>query len=136
MVVRIVILLTFLSSCTPENRLNRLISKHPHLVKSDTIWKTDTTIIQAVRYDTSFTLSYDTTTIVHDRLTIKHFFNRHDSTVYISGECAGDTIYKEIPTVINTVISEKPFNWYLFLLVGVILLIIIDRLRTSQKYTH
>ena len=133
--MRYIALIFILLSGTPEQRLNRLIKKNPHLIKSDTIWKTDTTIIQAVRYDTTFRFSYDTTTIVHDRLTIKHFFNRHDSTVYISGECAGDTIYKEIPTVINTVTSEKPFNWYLFLLVGVLILLIIDRLRITHKDT-
>lgn len=55
----------------------------------------DTTIItQISEADTTFNFnsSHDTTIIHNHNLTQKYYFNRKDSTVYISGKCDPDTI--------------------------------------------
>jgi hypothetical protein len=124
----VIVLFLGLVSCTPEMRLKRLLKKNPDLIKTDTIWRKDTVIVEALRYDTTFSFSYDTTTIIHDRMTIKHFFNRHDSTVYISGECAGDTIYRDVPVTVNNVEPPKGNNIMLWIVIlGLIFVILFKR---------
>ena len=89
----------FLFSCSPQKRLNRIVRKHPELVKTDTIVVRDTirdTIsitTELVRLDTIFSLNeiHDTITITKDNLTIRYYYDTVHDKVYISGEC--DTIF-------------------------------------------
>jgi hypothetical protein len=124
-----IILLAILFSCSPQKRLNRLLKKHPELVQTDTIWKTDTVIVEAVKIDTTFKFKHDTITIVEDRLIVKTFFNYHDSTIYISAKCKSDTIIREIPVQVQT-ISAKPtpdWNFYLLIILGILVFIALFR---------
>ena len=124
-----IILLAISFSCSPQKRLNRLLKKHPELVQTDTIWKTDTVIVEAVKIDTTFKFKHDTITIVEDRLTVKTFFNYHDSTIYISAKCESDTIIREIPVQVQT-ISAKPntdWNFYLLIILGILVFIALFR---------
>jgi hypothetical protein len=124
-IVIVWLLSCFIIACrTPEQKLQRLIKKHPELVKVDTVWQIDTVIVKEVKKDTVFSLfeSHDTVTIIKDKLTIKHFYNKHDSTVYLSGKCDTDTIIKEVPVQVHTVTPEKDITkWWL---IAIILLII------------
>jgi hypothetical protein len=120
-------------SCSPEKKLQRLIRKHPELIKTDTVWRTDTVIVKEVFKDSVFKLfeSHDTVTIIKDRLTIKHFYNKHDSTVYLSGKCDTDTIIKEVPVVVNSVTAEidyiEKYKTWLMLLLAVLIVILLLR---------
>lgn len=102
-----ILILAALFSCSPSKRLSRLILKHPELVKSDTTYISDTTVINQIRVDTSFKneISRDTTTITKERLTIK-YYNRGD-TIFWSSKVEADTIIKEIPVIVNTVTPVK-----------------------------
>lgn len=103
---RILIVVVTLTSCTPQDRLNRLIRKHPELVKRDTVWTKDTVVVNGTSADTSFYFyQKDTVVIKKDQLTLKYFFNK-DSTIYISGKCDTITVIKEVPTYINSVTSK------------------------------
>lgn len=100
--MRILIIISlFLVGCSSQWHLNKAIEKDPSILQVDTVRfiDIDTFIVKGVTHDTAFIMSHDTTTIIKDRLTIKHYI--HDSTVYIEGECAPDTIIeireKEIP---------------------------------------
>ena len=103
MKILFVILLAFLFSCSPQKRLNRLIKKHPELVKVDTIVVRDTirdtinVTTELVKIDTIFSLKeiHDTITITKDNLTIRYYHDTIHDNVYISGEC--DTIWIEVP---------------------------------------
>jgi hypothetical protein len=124
-----IILLAILFSCSPQKRLNRLLKKHPELIQTDTIWQTDTLIVEAVKIDTTFKFKHDTITIVEDRLTVKTFYNYHDSTIYISAKCKSDTIIREIPVQVQT-ISAKPttdWNFYLLIILGILVFIALFR---------
>jgi len=98
-----VILIALLFSCSPQKRLNRLIKKHPELVKIDTIVVRDTirdtinVTTELVKIDTIFSLNkiHDTITITKDNLTIRYYHDTVHDNVYISGEC--DTIWIEVP---------------------------------------
>lgn len=54
------------SSCTPERRLKRILKKHPELVKTDTIWRTDFDTIPEIRINTVF--QTDTSTLGLDSI--------------------------------------------------------------------
>jgi hypothetical protein len=124
-----IILLAILFSCSPQKRLNRLLKKHPELIQTDTIWKTDTVIVEAVKIDTTFKFKHDTITIVEDRLTVKTFFNYHDSTIYISAKCKSDTIIREIPVQVQTVTAKNTIDWNLILLIILGILVFIALFR-------
>lgn len=104
-----------LNACSAEKKLARLIKNHPELTRIDTLTVKDTTIIASIKTDTLFkhTASKDTAYIYKDRLKIK-YVNDGD-TVFISGECEGDTIYKEILVPVTKVVNvESDCNtWYL-----------------------
>jgi hypothetical protein len=124
-----IILLAILFSCSPQKRLNRLLKKHPELVQTDTIWKTDTVIVEAVKIDTTFKFKHDTITIVEDRLTVKTFYNYHDSTIYISAKCKSDTIIREIPVQVQTISAKDTTDWnfYLLIILGILVFIALFR---------
>lgn len=65
--------------------------------KSDTITIHDTIRTETIKADTIFSVQVDSITIIKDKL--KVVYKRIHDSVYISGECAGDTIYytRQIP---------------------------------------
>ena len=111
----IVICLFFLMSvillcgCSPQKRLQRLISKHPELINTDTVYRNDTTIINGTQIDTIFKsgITKDTLIIRENNLTIKYF--NDGKTTYIKGKVDTITIVKKMPYVVNSV-SVKPFT--------------------------
>lgn len=113
--IPIVLILAALFSCSPSKRLQKLILRHPELVKSDTTYISDTTVINQIRVDTAFKneISRDTITITKERLTIK-YFNRGD-TIFWSSKVEADTIIKLIPVKVDTVSPAKEtfkIKWY------------------------
>lgn len=110
----------FLSSCTPEGKLNRLLKKYPQLVKTDTLFVSDTTIFERIEHDTLLSIhqimgSKDTIIIQKDRLTQKIYYYR--DSLFVQGECAADTIIKEIPIYFNSINeSDTTFSDKLILL--------------------
>lgn len=120
--------------CTPERQLQRLKNRHPELFTKDTI--IDTILVSGSRTDTLLQIrtlvsSRDTIVIREKQLLQKFFYNIHDSTVYLSGECLPDTIYRYIVQEVAKNIPEKvpwyerPRFFYLVIILGLILLIII-----------
>lgn len=123
-----ILLLTILAySCTCERKLDKVLKKCPELLVNDTIKIRDTIVINGVQKDTVFNyLVKDTVIIREGGLTMKYFYNTHDSTIYLSGKC--DTIYipytKDIP--VNQIINEdsKGFNWWMVCAIGLSILLI------------
>lgn len=99
----------FLCGCSPQKRLQRLISKHPELINTDTVYRNDTTIINGTQIDTVFKsgITKDTLIIRENNLTIKYF--NDGKTTYIKGKVDTITIIKKMPYVVNSV-SVKPLN--------------------------
>ena len=130
--VRIAIVISVLLAlaCTPQKKLNRLVKKHPELVKVDTLTVHDTTITEHVRKDTflNWATLYDTAYIYKDKLSIRVV--RVNDSIYIRGECLSDTIYKTIEVPYNYVqpikkMKTPAYKFWLFILVliGIILLL-------------
>lgn len=123
-----ILLLTILAySCTCERKLDKVLKKCPELLVNDTIKILDTIVVNGVQKDTIFNyLVKDTVIIREGGLTMKYFYNTHDSTIYLSGKC--DTIYipytKDIP--VNQIINEDSggFNWWMVCAIGLAILLI------------
>ncbi len=101
--MRIIIVLLLLQSCSPAQRLGRLVKKNPELVGIDTIYKSDTTIIEAVRADSTFIFSKSIDTFYMDKERLHVKVVRYNDTIHVFGECATDTIIKEVMVQTNTV---------------------------------
>lgn len=115
--IRAIIILILLSSCSAKWHLKQAQKKDPSIFQSDTLILRDTIYTQESRIETVFKPGKDTTIIKEGKLTIKYF--KKDSLVYLSGKCESDTIVKE-NTVIKTVYKERDWslpNWVKFLLI-------------------
>lgn len=98
--------------------------------KTDTITVTfhDTIRTETVKTDTIFHNSVDSVTIIKDRLKI--VYKRLHDSIYINGECAGDTIYisKEIkvpvknPVLTNWQAIKQVRFWVLLIFLAGVLL--------------
>lgn len=90
-------LLSWLTGCTPEARLSRLLKHHPELATTKTIteYKHDTLITKEVHKDTVFNniFSKDTIFLHKDKLTIKYVYKGGDSA-YIGGKMLPDTLVR------------------------------------------
>lgn len=133
-----VLLLVFFSSCTPQKRLDRLIRKHPELVRVDSVKIIDTVITKSVSVDTMRVMnSYDTFIVNRDRLTVQVI--RHQDSIYVYGKCAGDTVVieRKVPVkvieVSDEIIPSKIFFPILNLLVFLLLIsTVYDRLKKKS----
>lgn len=132
----IIISIALVIGCCPSKKLARLIAKNPELVKSDTTFISDTTVINQIRVDTAFKniISRDTIKITKERLTIK-YFNRGD-TIFWTSKVEADTIIKEIPVIVNSVqpvqkesssFKYQFFKWGFISLLALLILILILR---------
>jgi hypothetical protein len=84
--------------------------------KSDSVTVTirDTIKTETIRTDTAFFHSVDTLTLIKDKLIIQ--YKKVRDSVYLSGECQGDTIFIEKSVKVNTIcqpISAYSFNEWL-----------------------
>jgi hypothetical protein len=107
----IILLLILLTSCDASKRISRIIKRNPHLISVDTVWRVDTIIVGEASKDSTFHFyQHDTIVLKKENLTVKYFFNR-DSTVYISGKCDADTIYKYYPVQVNKIEVLKTISF-------------------------
>lgn len=94
--------LLIILSCSPQQRLERLVYRHPELRTVDTLRFTDTVITPMARIDTAlslFNLAHPSV-IRHDRLELSVL--RIRDTVHIRAACNPDTIIRT-----HTVAVEK-----------------------------
>ena len=94
-----VILICLIVGCSPQKRLNRLLTKYPNLTEKDTIVLRDTVTIQNYVHDTTTVLEFhDTTTVINnERVILKYFHDSLTKEIHHYVECKGDTVYVEKP---------------------------------------
>ena len=113
----LIALILVLSSCSLEHRMEKkfrraerkiekLTIRYPKLIQKDTLYDTIQVTTAAIEVDTVFKAEDgDTVTIFKDRLRIQYY--RQNDTVYISGTCAADTIYKTVSIPVEQVVVRK-----------------------------
>jgi hypothetical protein len=71
-------------------------------------------------------LQKDTVIIKEGGLTMRYYYNTHDSTIYLSGKC--DTIFVpvkyDIPTM-AVIDEDSGFNWWLIAFIVTALLLVL-----------
>jgi hypothetical protein len=116
----------FVNGCSPQRKMQRLVKKHPELMRVDTVRILDTVRIPSVRVDTMWSvrefheLLHDTIVLTNERLRVEIW--RHDSIIKMSGECADTIIIRELQIPVDRVIIEKRQGaptWLLWLVIGV-----------------
>lgn len=125
-------LLFLLIGCTPKQRLDRLLYKHPYLAKTidSTIFDTTRIITKDVKVDTLVTLESmrrDTFVINRENLTVKTIV--YKDSIWVWGNCESDTIeiIKEIkvPVKVFEYSDPKKKKWWRVVLNNMWLLIFV-----------
>lgn len=114
--INIILIGLILVGCTPQQRLNRLLNKHPYLgvTKDSTIYDTTRVVTKDVKVDTITSiegLRRDTMIINRENLWIKTIV--HKDSIYVFGNCESDTIEvtKEIKVPVQMFTYEKKTFW-------------------------
>lgn len=108
--MRHIILILFLAACTPQKRLDRLIRRHPELVRVDSVKIVDAVITREVSIDTMRVMNtHDTFIVNRDRLTVQVI--RHQDSIYVFGRCASDTIIIERNVPVKVVEANSDEGW-------------------------
>ena len=118
-------IITFLLvfGCSPQKKLQRLIKKHPELIKLDTIIVRDTIIIEDFVVDTITKMEYHDSTVVIDnsKVYLKYFYDTITREIHHEVECLGQEIITEKIVPIEKVVIQELTWWQKY---GSIVLII------------
>ena len=108
-------IITFLLvfGCSPQKKLQRLIKKHPELIKLDTIIVRDTIIIEDFVVDTITKMEYHDSTVVIDnsKVYLKYFYDTITREIHHEVECLGQEIITEKIVPIEKVVIQKLTWW-------------------------
>ena len=134
----LLLILIFLTSCNPQNRLNRKVKRvenyaYKHgLVIKDTIKVIDTVIVESYIHDTTATFyRHDSITVVNnEKVFLRYFYDTLRQEIYHEVECKGDTIIREvfIPVdKIKVIEKDNRFNIILIVLLAALFFVILRR---------
>lgn len=116
--------LLLLSSCGQRAWTKR--GERRGWVKHETI--IDTIHVEKAEKDTVFKNSVvrDTVYLKENKLTVKYFYNNHDSTVYLSGKCDSDTLF--VPTYITKIETKDGTDWNLYMILFLLTVLVVGLL--------
>ena len=134
----LLIIVIFLTSCNPQNRLNRKVKRaenyaYKHgLVIKDTIKVVDTVIVESYIHDTTATFyRHDSTIVVNnEKVFLRYFYDTLRQEIYHEVECRGDTIVREVLVPVDKIkVIEKDnrFNIILIVLLAALFFVILRR---------
>jgi len=132
------LILIFLVSCSPQNRLNRKVKRaenyaYKHgLVIKDTIRVIDTVVIDNYRIDTLNTFTRHDSVVIfnNDKVYLKYFYDTLRQEIYHEVECKGDTIIREVLVPVDKIrVIEKDnrFNIILIVLLAALFFVILRK---------
>jgi hypothetical protein len=132
------ILLLLLVSCTPQKRLNRLITKHPNLIQLDTLIVRDTIVIESYNYDTITTFKYSDTTIIvnTEKVLARYYYDTLRQEIWHEIECKEDTIFYEKLVPVEKVVYKELSFWekyetLIYILLALFVLLVIYKKLTK-----
>lgn len=126
-IIRYIILIIFLCSCSPQKRIDRIVRKHPELLTKDTIKIRDTLITKSVNTDTIFNINFDTINIEKEKLKVQLI--RINDTIQVFAECKEDTIYFEKIIEVDKIQVNEKNNYLIWLILLIIILLIVKYLK-------
>ena len=134
----LVLILIFLTSCSPQNRLNRKVKRaenfaYKHgLVIKDTIKVIDTVVIDNYRIDTLNTFTRHDSVVVfnNNKVYLKYFYDTLRQEIYHEVICRGDTLIREVLVPVDKVkVIEKDnrFNIIIIALLSALFIVILRK---------
>ena len=134
----LLLILIFLTSCNPQNRLNRKVKRaenyaYKHgLVIKDTIKVIDTVIVDNYIHDTTATFyRHDSITVVNnEKVFLRYFYDTLRQEIYHEIECKGDTLIREILVPVDKIkVIEKDsrFNIILIVILAALFIVILRK---------
>lgn len=122
-----IILICLVVGCSPQKRLNRLLTRYPNLTEQDTIIVRDSVVVEKYIHDTTTVLEFhDTTTVINnERVILKYFHDTLTKEIHHYVECKGDTVYMEKLVPIEKAVFRELSWWEKyreFLYIGLILI--------------
>lgn len=134
----LLLILIFLVSCSPQNRLNRKVKRaenyaYKHgLVIKDTIKVIDTVVIDNYRIDTLNTFTRHDSVVVFntDKVYLKYFYDTLRQEIYHEVICRGDTLIREVLVPVDKVkVIEKDnrFNIIIIALLSALFIVILRK---------
>ena len=133
-----VVLLSLLFSCSPQQRLNRLLTRHPQLLERDTIVVIDSVIVENYIRDTTTIIQvHDTTTVINnERVVLKYFYDTLREVIHHEVKCLGDTVYVETLVPIEKAVFRE-LSWWdkykEFIYIGLVLIMVLFVLKKIGK---
>ena len=133
-----VVLLSLLFSCSPQQRLNRLLTRHPQLLERDTIVVIDSVIVENyIRDTTTIIQMHDTTTVINnERVVLKYFYDTLREVIHHEVKCLGDTVYVETLVPIEKAVFRE-LSWWdkykEFIYIGLVLMMVLLVLKKIGK---
>lgn len=130
--MKYLILVLVLIGCTPKQRLNRLVKRHPYLIETKTDTRIDTLVIQ--RYDTisntKFIYHDSTIVINNERVKLKYFYDTLLKEIYHEVECKEFYISDTNTVTISKIESNPKENnkipiWWVVVGFGFIIILIL-----------
>jgi hypothetical protein len=122
--------------CSPKQRLNRLLKKHPELIRTQDTIITDTIITRSFYYDSTLKANFfrDTIIIVKNNLTTKVHYNYNTDSLYIHNDLLPDTIIKTIIIPGKTIeVNKKENGLFYWFLICVMILLLIGLIKAIRK---
>ena len=134
----LLLILIFLTSCSPQNRLNRKVKRaenfaYKHgLVIKDTIKVIDTVVIESYRTDTLNTFTRHDSVVVfnNNKVYLKYFYDTLRQEIYHEVICRGDTLIREVLVPVDKVkVIEKDnrFNIIIIALLSALFIVILRK---------
>jgi len=122
-----IVFISLILGCSPQERLNRLLTKYPTLTEKDTIIVRDTITIEKYIHDTTTVLEFhDTTTVINnERVILKYFHDTLTKEIHHYVECKEDTVYVEKLVPIEKAVFRELSWWEKyreFIYIGLVLL--------------
>ena len=136
--IQIILISLLFICCSPQERLNRLITRHPELSQKDTIIVRDTVVVENYNYDTTTIIRlHDTTTVINnERVVLKYYYDTLREVIHHDVECLGDTVYIETLVPIEKAVF-KELSWWEkykeFIYIGLFLILILIILKKLGK---
>ena len=136
--IQIILISLLLIGCSPQERLNRLMTRFPQLTEIDTIYVRDTVVVENYNYDTTTVIrTHDTTTVINnERVILKYFYDTLREVIHHEVECLGDTVYTEKLVTIEKAVFRE-LSWWdkykEFVYIGLVLMLVLFVLKKVGK---
>lgn len=125
LVAGFLLLALFCGGCTSRWHIKQAIKKGGEITR-DTVFKEVPVFLTETKADTTFISRPADTVVLHkDRLKLKYVRFTGD-TVFLSGECAADTVFQKVPVVVTQKIQAgRGSPWWVWAVIGFLCLVVL-----------